>query len=223
MDRIGEEIWLQRYPLCLAGCHLGRNVAVVRLRSGKLVIHSTADFPEGNFQSLGEPGWLVEATNFHDTCAGDGVDSLPLVPYHVPEGFSSPKGVKTHPILPAPAEWEGELEVIELGGLPKIREHVFFHQVSRTLIVADLLFNLPPSAGGWTLRFMRVMAGMKSYPAMSRLFRFCIRDREAFVDSLRKVAEWEFERIVVAHGDPIEGEDAKEQFLAVLAENGFEI
>ena len=112
--------------------------------------------------------------------------------------------------------------MIEVGGLPKVRERVFFHRPSKTLIVADLLFNLPPEVGKWTLGFMRAMAGMRGYPGMSRLFRLCIKDRSAFVASMREIAALDFERIVVAHGEPIV-DDAKRQFLGLMAAHGFDI
>ena len=117
---------------------------------------------------------------------------------------------------------EVDLELIEVRGMPKIQERVMFHRASKTLIVADLLFNLQAEAGRWTLGFMRAMAGIREYPGMSRLFRFCIKDRSAFAASMREIAALDFERIVVAHGEPIV-EDANRQFLNLMATHGFDI
>ena len=63
--------------------------------------------------------------------------------------------------------------------------------------------------------FLRATGGIHEYPGMSRLFRFLIKDRAAFMDSISEIAEHDFERIVVAHGDPIV-HDAKATLLRVL-------
>ncbi len=158
----------------------------------------------------------MDATNFHDTHARDGLRAFPGVPYLAPPGFSA----IAVPILPAPEEWEGELEVVELEGVPSIREHAIFHRVSGTLIVADLLFNLSPDSGAWTLLFMRGVSGLSRYPGMSRMFRGFVWDREAFVRSVAQVAAWDFRQIVVGHGEPV-ADRAKEQFTAVMERHGY--
>lgn len=224
LEELAPNVHLQRHALRLAGCRMGRVVTVIRLASGKLVIHSTAAFaPEAvaEIRMQGEPGWLVEATNFHDTMAKAGRAAFPNIPYLVPPGFKNAASLNSMPLTSAPPEWEGELDVIAIGGMPKIREHAFYHRPSKTLIIADLFFNLPPESGAWTLGFMRVMAGIRRYPGMSRLFRLCIKDRAAFTASMREIAGLDFEQIVVAHGDPVR-ERAKATFIDLMTAHGFE-
>ena len=219
MRQLTESIALLPFPLRVAGCDLGRNVTVIRLASGKLVIHSTAPFTNENvaeIAALGDPGWLVEATNFHDTCAGAGRAAFPGIPYLAPPGF--PGADDADPLVPPPPEWGEELEVVPLEGMPRIREHAFFHRPSATLILGDLFFNLRPT--GWTRFFLRALSGLKSYPGMSRLFRFMIKDKDAFRSSLDRLRALPFERIVVAHGEPIEN-DPRAAFEAALEPHGF--
>ena len=222
LDELAPAVFLQRHALRLAGCHMGRVVTVIRLASGTTVIHSTAAFlPQHvtEIRKLGEPGWLVEATNFHDTCARAGRAAFAEIPYLTPPGFKGADRLNASALAPLPSEWSDELDVIEIGGMPKIREHVFFHRPSKTLIVADLLFNLAPDVGRWTHGFMRATAGIRNYPGMSRLFRFCIKDRNSFAQSIRAIVALDFERIVVAHGEPIV-ENAKAKLIQLLAEHG---
>ena len=206
----------------MAGCQMGRVVTLIRLDSGKVVIHSTAKYSNdqiGEIREIGEPGWLVEATCFHDTCAKEGREAFPGIPYLVPHGFKGAGKLDSSALSPGPEEWGDELQVIELGGMPKIREHVFFHRPSKTLIVADLMFNLPPEVGKWTQMFLRATGGISDYPGMSRLFRFLIKDRGEFVSSIEQIAALDFDKVMVAHGEPIL-ENAKSQFLGVLAKHG---
>ena len=67
---------------------------------------------------------------------------------------------------------------------------------------------------------MRAAAGIRVYPGMSRLFRFMIKDRAAFAESMRTLAALDFERIVLAHGDPIV-DDARATFRRIIGGHGF--
>ena len=200
---------------------MGRIVTIIKLDSGKLVIHSTANFSENDvseINSLGTPAWLVEATCFHDTCSKAGRMAFPDIRYLVPPGF---KGAETlgASSLTHGQTWNDELQAIEIHGTPKIREFAFYHSPSRTLIVADLLFNLPPDVGRWTQWFLRATGGIYEFPGMSRLFRFYIKDRTAFASSMQQIADLPIDRIVVAHGEPIVT-NAKATLMSTLAKHG---
>jgi len=204
---------------------MGRNVSVIRLKSGKLIIHSTAPFSEADLSALrqwGTPTWLVEATNFHDTLARQGAAALPDLPYLVPPGFPLAAKLNGQPLDPPPAEWADEVKIIPIDGMPKINEFAMFHPESKTLIVADLLFNIPESAGAFTLAFLQLISGIKTYPGNSRMFRSMIKDRDAFEGSLKDILELDFDRIIVGHGEPIEA-DAKETLRKIFHELGFAV
>ncbi len=51
---------------------------------------------------------------------------------------------------------------------------------------------------------------------MSPFFRMMIRDQRAFDDSIRKILRWEFDRIIVGHGEIIEFE-AKQRVSELLS------
>ncbi len=227
LEEIAPNLSLQLHPLQMAGCKMGRVVTLIRLHTGKLVIHSTARFSPEHISEIcefGDPAWLVEATNFHDTCAKEGRQAFPDLPYLVPSGFQGYDSLRCTSIDTVQSElseWNDEIEVINVAGMPKIQEHVFYHRPSKTLIVADLLFNIAPDSGWWTHGFLRATAGIREYPGMSRLFRYCIKDRAAFAKSMRTIAALDFEKIVVAHGNPIV-DNAKTIFLELLAKHGID-
>ncbi|MDB6119705.1 MAG: hypothetical protein JWO08_3486 [Verrucomicrobiaceae bacterium] len=147
MKQIAENLWLLHYPLSVLGTQHGRNVTVIRLRSGKMIIHSMAPFTAGDLEAiraLGEPAWLVESMLLHDTYARQGRDAFPGLPFLGPPGFSETVGFPTQELALAPAEWQGEVEVLLIDGAPMLKEHAVLHVPSRTLIVADLVFNFSP-------------------------------------------------------------------------------
>lgn len=219
---IADGLWELKYPLPVLGNHFGRRVTVVRLENGRLIIHSTAPFTAGDIRAirdLGEPGWLVEPTLFHDTFAKEGCRAFERVPYLAPPGFPTVAEVQTRALFPPPAEWEGQLEVLPLAGMPKVQEHVFFHRASRTLIVCDFLFNFGQSGSVWSRFFVRYLMGLKNGVGMSAFFRMMIKDRPAFIESVRPILGWDYERIIVGHGDVIE-RDARRIFREELAARG---
>lgn len=218
MRQIAENVWLLRYPLPIFGNDFGRTVTVVRLKSGKLVIHSSAPFAAQEIAAiheLGEPAWLLDATLFHDSFASQGCRAFERVPYLAPAGFREVSGVQTRPLSPSPNEWNGELDVFPLAGMPKVREHVFYHRASRTLIVCDLFFSFGKSGSAWMPFILRYVLRLKNGVGMSGFFRFMIKDRAAFIHSLRPLLSLDFERIIVGHGDIIK-RDAQRIFREEL-------
>lgn len=218
MQTVAENLWILRYPIAMLGVQEGRTVTIIRLASGDLVIHSTAPFTTSDIsaiKSLGHPAWLVDSTLFHDTFAAAARAALPNVPYAAPEGFR-PASANMISLRTPPKAWAGELDVIPVEGVPRLREYAFYHRPTRTLIVADLVFNFGPTAPAWTRWFFRWIAGVPEFPGISRLYRFSIRDRQAFAGSIHRIMQCDFDRLIVGHGDSIES-GAKPKLAHALA------
>jgi hypothetical protein len=223
MKSLAENVWVLPYPLRLLGGDLGRMVTIARLGSGELVIHSTGPFtPEdvAAISRLGKPGWLMDVMLRHDTFSKRGREAFPALPFLAPEGFSRVVGFPTEPLSPPPAAWGNELEVLRLEGMPSMEEHAVFHRPSRTLIVADLLFNFGPDVSGWTRFLLLCAVGSEHHPGMSRPFRMAIKDKAAFQRSVQALMRWDFDRIIVGHGAIIET-DGKRQLGEALKRAGF--
>jgi hypothetical protein len=203
-QQLTDDVAVLQYPLRAFGVDFGRNVTLLRLRDGRLVVHSTARFtPEdvAAIRRFGEPAWLLDATRMHDTFAREARLALPAIPYLAP---GSLKSIPTIPLLPPPLDWTGEIEVLKIDGLRKIDEHAFFHRASRTLLLADLLFHFPPQTRGWPRFFVRHVMRLPRLIGISAFFRLMIRDREAFRGSMASVLGWDFDRVIVAHREVIE-------------------
>lgn len=218
MKALAENLWLLEYPLSVLGTRHGRNVTIIRLRDGRLIVHSMAPFPEADLariRELGDPAWLLEAMLLHDTYAREGRDRFPNVPFLGPEGFGEVVGFPVGSLVPPPPEWDGEVEVIPIQGAPRLKEHAMIHRPSRTLIVADLVFNFDPDEQGWDRFFHRYIAGFRQYPGTSRIFRWCVSDHQAFRESMEEILSKDFDRIVVGHGRVIES-GGKEKLARAL-------
>ncbi len=220
---IAQNLWLLSYPLKLGGVDVRKAVTVVRLNSAKVVILSAGPFDEGDatqIRAVGLPTWLVEGMLRHDTFTNDGWAAFPGITVLGPSGFEEHVKFPVRPILPTPAEWAGELVALELAGVPSMRETVFFHPLSRTLIVQDLAFNFPAEQPLLKEAALRLAVGKHHSPGVSRSFSLGVKDRPAFEQSLRQMLAWDFDRLIVGHGDMIET-GAKARLLAALHEAKF--
>ncbi len=189
MDKLAENLWLLSYPLKALGVDIRRNVTVIRLESGRLVIHSTAPFsPEdiAGIRGLGEPGWLVEGMVDHDTFSKEGREAFPGIPFLAPPGFSGRVDFEVGDLNSPPEEWLPELEVIPIAGAPKMAESVIFHRPSGTLVVCDLLFHFPEIDSLWSKALLTLALGKNKAPGFSNRVKMAIKDDEAFAASLER-------------------------------------
>ena len=218
LQSIATDIWLLRYPLPKFGVDIRRNVTVIRLSSGDLVIHSTAPFgPEdvATISGLGSPKWLVDSMLGHDTFSRDGREAFPDASYLGPTGFAADEEFPVGELLPCPPEWGAELQVLEVEGVPSYGEYVCFHAASRTLIVADLVFNFDAQEPVWAELLLKLAVSGDHHPGMSRPFKAAITDEDAFRSSMDAMFAWDFDRVIVGHGDVIET-GGKEKIRAML-------
>lgn len=125
-----------------------------------------------------------------------------------------------HPNILSDSEWpfQEELPMVMIEGFPRINEAVFIHRKSRTLLVADLCFNLLHAQGLGARLILSVFGTYRRF-GMSRLLLPLLKDRAAAQKSIERLFSFDFENIVMAHGDPIFG-GAKEKLRASLKERG---
>ncbi|KAJ5689496.1 hypothetical protein N7462_003888 [Penicillium macrosclerotiorum] len=125
-------------------------------------------------------------------------------------------------------EFDAEFETEYVHGHAS-RELVFLHRPSRTVIEADMLFNLPAKEqysktnDGNPLNFCTklVLSALTTViPATGqRRFAWYIlssHDRASFTESVKRIIRWDFDRLIPCHGDVIET-DAKAVFQNVMA------
>lgn len=223
LTSVAENLWMLVYPLKMLGVDVRRNVTIIRLKSGKLVIHSTGPFTSedvAEIRTLGEPGWILDGILRHDTFARHGREAFGGIPYLAPEGFSDEVGFPTEVIVPAPEEWSGELLALEIQGAPDARDTALLHVPSRTLILTELVFNFADEQPLWNELLLRVAVGSHHHPGMPRPVKAGVKDEAAFKDSLEAILAWDFDRVIVGHGDIIE-RDGKAKLSAALEAAGF--
>ncbi len=209
--QLADDIALISFPWRILGIDFKRNVTLLRLGDGRVIIHSSARFTERDVAAIrrfGQPAWLVEATLMHDTFAKEGHQAFPDLGYLAPEGFAEASRISTTSLCPPPSDWTGEIDVFKIDGV-RSNEHALFHRRSRTLVVADLFFSFAKDIRGWPRFFVRHFMRLSRLFGVSAFFHlFAVRDKEGFKHSINALLDLDFERLSVAHSEPVD-KDAK--------------
>jgi hypothetical protein len=100
-----------------------------------------------------------------------------------------------------PEEWQGEIDqTLVPGGI--FKEFAFFHQVSRTLILADTIMNFELGKIEHPYRAVAKLTGM-TYPHGHLFFGMrlpLLLQRKKARAALQKIRAWDPLRIVLSHG-----------------------
>lgn len=209
MRQLAEDLWVVERPLRFGGLPLGTRMTVVRLPDGGLFLHSPVALDDALRDALlavGTPRWAVAPNRFHHLYIGQYRDAFPEI-----ELFAAPGLPEKRPDLRfdavladgAPPAWAEHLDVECFAGLPMTNEVVFHHRASRTLLLCDLAFNLGREAPLVTRLAFRVIGGYGRL-APTLLEKVMIRDREAARASMERILAWDFDRVVVTHGEVLE-------------------
>lgn len=215
---VADQIWLCPYPVRLAGTRFEARMTVVRLASGELMLHSPCDITApiaAELAALGPVAHIVAPGNFHHLYTATAQAAFPEARTWICPGVES-----RNPGLPydgvlgdvAPAEWAGEIDQVLVRGARIMREVAMYHRASRTLILVDLIENFTdatPHIGGGLKFWFKYLARMWNNPRPAPEYRMGWSDRRAAAKSLRRILAWDFQRIVLSHGDLI-GSNAHE-------------
>jgi len=137
-----------------------------------------------------------------------------------PPGFAQahPDVGPVHVFGVDPWPHDDQLAFVVVEGAPRRNEVVFFHRPSRTLYTADLLFHIVEPEGFLAPLALRLMGVHRRFAAAKPWQRWVV-DRTAFTRSIEDILAWDFERIVVAHGEAMD-HNARVQFELALRERG---
>ncbi|HEX8954103.1 MAG TPA: hypothetical protein VF945_19745, partial [Polyangia bacterium] len=102
----------------------------------------------------------------------------------------------------APPGWAKQIDQLARQGAPAMSEVVFFHRESRTLIVSDSAHNFERAPVG-TRMFFSLLGGWRGLRTTA-VDRLVTRDRAAARASLERILAWDFDRVVVCHGEVLE-------------------
>ena len=209
LQQLADDLWVAERPQSFYGLPVGTRMTVIRLAGGRLLLHSPVSLDprlRGELDALGQVSYAVAPNRVHHLHAGEVARAYPGARLWVAPGLERKRpDLVFEAVLgdEAPAQWRDELDQVFFRGRPYENEVVFLHRASRTLVLCDLAFNFGPRAAAPTRWLMKLI---RSYGRLgpSKLDPLLIRDRSAARRSLERILAWDFDRIVLAHGEILE-------------------
>ncbi|KAK4117024.1 hypothetical protein N656DRAFT_742891 [Canariomyces notabilis] len=233
---------------------IGGRGTLVRLTSGSLAIFSPVALTEAAKAKVASLGndlrYIIAGDVEHHIFLSDWAAAYPNAKLIGPEGLpekrlkaadSDPKIGKEHFAAVFTRENKTNLAAsigedfardfdVEYVHAHPNRELVFLFKPERTLIQADLLFNLPAEEQysrvperkpklGLLGRLFESMQTTKGEAVEMKRFLWHVvsrKDRASFNESVRRIEKWDFETVVPCHGETIVG-NGKEVFRKVFA------
>lgn len=196
------KIWHAQQPLRFGPLAIRTRMTVVRLRDGRLWIHSPiAPSPhiDRSLRDLGDVRYVVAPNRSHHLFLKAFLQAHPEASvWLVPGLHGKDQDLAELPELQGRPPWDDELVPYSIGGLPIIGETVWFHDETGTLILTDLLFCFGRD-NPWPVRATAGVLGVLDKLGMSRTMKLAVRDREALAASVRPLLALPVERIVLAH------------------------
>jgi hypothetical protein len=206
---LAGDLWIAERAQRFYGLEVGTRMTVIRLTDGSVLLHSPVALDarlRGELDAIGPVRWVVVPNRVHHLYAGRVRDAYPEARLWVAPGIERKRPDLIHEGIlgdEAPAPWRGQVDQVFFRGRPFENEVVFFHRPSRTLVLCDLAFNFGPRAALPTRWLMRLIRSYGRF-GPSTLDPWLIRDRAAARASLERILAWDFDRVVVAHGEVLE-------------------
>jgi hypothetical protein len=218
LNSIGEGIWEYSHDVRFWGLLLPHRMTVIRLSSGKLVLHSPTRCDEGTIDALRQIGTVAEIVapnRFHDLFLKDWLTAIPEARLWIPPGMDRnlPQlpGIQLLSEASSIAPWQEEITCVPLDGLPTLNEFAVYHAASKAVIFADFLFNIEASSPFATRTVSRLGGFYQRLAVPLEIRLLLVRNRDALRKSVGHLLNLWIEKVIVGHGANIL-RDAKTEF-----------
>lgn len=212
LKEFGREIWIADGScVAVAGFHYPTRLAVMRLADGGLFIWSPIKLTDGlraEVDAFGPVRHIVAPNSLHHLFLAEWKRAYPEAKLYAPPGLRKKRLDIAFDVdlEEAPsAAWAGEIDQVVMYGNVITTEVVFFHVPSGTVLFTDLLQQIPPKLlSGWRAIVAKLDLMVGPEPAVPRKFRLAFTKRSAARAALARVLAWPAEKVLMAHGTPVE-------------------
>ncbi|KYG68023.1 hypothetical protein AZI87_01765 [Bdellovibrio bacteriovorus] len=217
-----NEVWTRDQDLKFYGVSIGARMTAIRFDSGDVFVHSPIKLTEEivrDLQAMGTVRWAVAPNKMHHLYVADLKKHFPEVQiFCAPELDKKRSDFKFDGVITNEQSfpWSSEVKHVFIEGAPFYNEVVFFHPKTKTLIVSDLATNFQQTDSLLTKMFLKILGSYGHFGWTKTEKRLFIKDKNAFYRSLDKVLSFDFDRIILAHGEPVLT-DGKQMLQKVFA------
>jgi Domain of unknown function (DUF4336) len=208
LQKIAPNIWHTQHNFVANGISVSSRMTVVRLQDGCLWLHSPVPISselKAELNGLGEVKYVVAPSKMHHLFVVDCMAAFPQATLFGAPGLQAKRpdlqGMRELQAFAEPS-WQDDLEQHFFAGMPLVNETVWFHKPTRTLIVTDLLQYYQGELS-FGLKMYAKLTGTRNQLAVPKTVRWLVKDKAAALTSAKKILDWPFERVVIAHNSII--------------------
>lgn len=210
LNQVGENIWIyDGGEVKILAFPFSTRMTVVRLSDNSLWVHSPCNLDDAlkaELSGLGEVSYLVSPNKLHHLFMLEWIKTYPTAKTYSSPGLAEKrKDIRFNKELSEEAEeeWTTDIDQTIFRGSPVMEEVVFYHKLSKTLILADLIENFNPDALNWWQRSVAKIAGILSpngkMPIDWRM-SYIFGDKQKARSSLNIMLNWDTKNIILSHG-----------------------
>ena len=215
LHKLGSEIWVyEGSTVDFHGYPFPTRMTVVRLADNNLWIHSPEkinDELKYELSQLGTVKYLISPNKLHHLFLHEWMAAYPdSVTYSAPGLSRKRRDIKFDVELSdvAENEWENDINQTIFHGSPAMEEVVFYHKLSKTLVLTDLIENFNPSTLNWWQKGLAHFAGILSPNGKMPLdwrISFLFGNKKIARNSLNIIMSWDTENVILSHGECVFG------------------
>ena len=204
-ELVPNQVWVKEHPVRLAGGRFLTRMTVLRLDGG-LCLHSPIEIDAATrtaIEGLGDVRTIIAPSTFHHFFIASAQQAFPAARTYGIRGLETKrKDLRFDELLGDEPPWAGEMDQVVIGNRV-MREAVFLHRVTRTLVATDLVENFQDETPGTNaiLRAWMRLFGMWGRPRPAPELRLLTRDRKSARAALERVLAWDFDCAIIAHGE----------------------
>lgn len=212
-EYVPNAIWLVDYPVRYAGLDFRSRMSVIRLSDSTLMLHSPCaidDTLKAAITNLGDVAWIVAPGSYHYLHVPSAQAAFPDAQTFLCPGVEKKRPDIAYDALlgdTPPDGWRDDFDQVVVRGNRLMWEVAFFHRQSRTLLLVDLIENIGDATPdvGWQMRaWWKLVFRMWNKARPAPEYQLGWKDKPAARTSLEKILAWDFERIIISHGENIE-------------------
>ena len=214
-EYIKDQIWFLEYPVRFGGMDLFGRTTFIKLENGDLIVHDPCkinDLVKSKIDEIGVVKYIIAPGSYHHLFVTDFQQHYPEAETFLCPGLEKKRpDIKFDWILGNRPDyrWEDTIEQVFVHGTKHIWEVAFFHKPSKTLILVDLLENIGDDyrhkAGPLLQFWWKVIFRMWNNPKAAPEYQMGWGNKKMVKIALEKILSWDAERVILAHGENIEG------------------
>lgn len=222
LREIDNNLWIAEQHFQYYGLSVGTRMTVIALKNNNLVIISPINLEEKiqkQLAEIGEVKYIIAPNLYHYFFANDCKKLYPQAQFLAAPGLKQKKPELTIDRDLQDGDIIGNelicllfegFKILDFKGISLVNECVFFHAQTKTLIITDIAYHFDRNFPFVNSLITKIL-GVNEKLSPSFLEKFASKDKQKIKQSVLKILEWDFQRVIMAHGSIVE-KNAKQKF-----------